>query len=642
LIPSSHEINCRTGLWESQIATTPVEPPFATVSRFMSFHGGFERFSRWVPTVDVLVCAVVLLSGALQLALPLRSDDFFMGDTIYVELATSLLENGKYGVDYNDVQYPPGLPFVLALVCKLWSCSYVTLVRTMSIFLALGLLASYWLLKRVEGTAAAATACLLIASSPIAFAFSTHGVSSDTPYFFFSMVTLTLFTMMDRISNSSGRTLRLGVLCSAGLVASLLIRSSGVALVAGLGGWLTVGSLWTDKATRMCRMRRFSGVMLAGILAQVLWMTWASKHQTVEWPSLEGHPRTYLSQLIVKDGLHPELGTASAADVIARVPQNVVNRATGLVQLLTRKDYIEAAWYSPLVFGALLLIAIGLGASLRREGGSPMEWYFLSHEAMYAVWPWPFEVRFLLPVAPLACIYAWRGGKAIGWTISHRPRAVGAAGTIIGLLACTAASAAAWNSAALQPRIAATFWAVIALASLWIIFPKRFETVRLPTRIVLGRLNALAGWGKRLNLPRAAGWSILTGLVVSGLVLQLKIGKQNLMFDVAKSPSYGSIAAARWIAENAADDAVVMARQLDVVHHYAHRKVVWFPPISDPQVLLQGIRRLDANYIVVTKTWTYYQPSDVECIDALLSEYQGRFQIAKEDARFRIIKVVRE
>ena len=46
----------------------------------------------------------------MQFALPLRSDDFFMGDTIYVELAQSILEKGRYGVDYNDVQYPPGLP----------------------------------------------------------------------------------------------------------------------------------------------------------------------------------------------------------------------------------------------------------------------------------------------------------------------------------------------------------------------------------------------------------------------------------------------------------------------------------------------------------------------------------------------------
>jgi len=41
------------------------------------------------------------------------------------------------------------------------------------------------------------------------------------------------------------------------------------------------------------------------------------------------------------------------------------------------------------------------------------EWYFVGHEAMYLLWPWDLELRFLLPVAPLAGLYAWRGGRRL-------------------------------------------------------------------------------------------------------------------------------------------------------------------------------------------------------------------------------------
>src|SRR5262249_3392903 len=30
----------------------------------------------------------------------------------------------------------------------------------------------------------------------------------------------------------------------------------------------------------------------------------------------------------------------------------------------------------------------------------------------YLLWPWDFEMRFFLPVAPLACFYAWQGARA--------------------------------------------------------------------------------------------------------------------------------------------------------------------------------------------------------------------------------------
>lgn len=266
----------------------------------------------------------------------------------------------------------------------------------------------------------------------------------------------------------------------------------------------------------------------------------------------------------------------------------------------------------------------------------------MSHEAMYLVWPWPFEMRFLLPVAPLACLYLWRGGIALGRILVSRPRMVGAAGALVGLLAGATAGAVGWNSNSMQPKLAAIFWGAIVVASVWMMLPDRSRVQSRFMRDASQRWLQLSVGKMRLSLPRIVGAAIAAGLVTLGMALQLDIGKQNLNFDLTKNPSYGSIAAAQWVADNAAITAVVMARQMDVVHHYAHRKVVWFAPISNPQVLMQGIRRLNANLIIVTKTWTYYRPSDEDCIDAVLKEYPRSFRIAKEEPHFRIIEVVNE
>ena len=565
-----------------------------------------------------------------------------MGDTVYVELAHSILENGRYGLDYNDVQYPPGLPGLIAVQCAVVGCDHAALVRSMAIFFTLAMITSYWLVRREESVTVAATTCLLIGSSPMVFALSTYGVSSDLPYFFASMVTLVLVAHLDRTVTSPTQTLLLGLLCGVTLVLSLLFRSSGVALIAGFGGWLAVGSLWTDEVKRARRLKTFTGIVIAGIVAQTVWMGWVARHETVEWPMLEGHPRTYLSHLKVKSGIQPELGTASVTDVLARVPMNLVERAAGLVRLLTRKEYIESTWYSPLVFGSALLIAIGLGVSLRPNGGTLAEWYFMAHEAMYLVWPWPFETRFLLPVAPLACLYLWRGGAALGPILLHGPRMVGVAGGLVGLLAGATAATVGWNSNSMQPKLAAMLWTAVVIGSVWFVLRDRSRDPIALMRGVLRQQATPPAWKVRLSLPRIVGAAIVACLVTLGIALQLRIGRQNLDFDLTRNPSYGSIAAATWIADHAASNAVVMARQMDVVHHYAQRKVVWFAPISNPQVLMQGIRRLNVDFILVTNTWTYYLPSDSVCIDALLKEYPQSFRIEEEEPRFRIIKVMKE
>lgn len=589
---------------------------------------------------DFLVYVLILSLGVLQFLLPQSGDDFFHGDAIYAELARAIVERGTYRLDFNDVIYPPGFPALLALLSTAAGDSHAVLVRAMSVFVTLGLVASYRLLRGAEGRAMAATACLLFASSPDVFEFSTQWVYSDLPFFAASMSTLVVASLLDAATSARARLL-LGLLCTTLLLSCLLIRSSGVALVAGLAGWLVLGGLGTDRATRRRRLKGFAIVLIAGVVLQGAWMTWVARHETIEWPMLEGHPRSYLSQLKVKSGVRPELGTASPVDVLSRVPENLLNRAAGLMELVTHADYISPAWYSPLVLGSVLLIAAGLGSSLRGAGGSLAEWYFMAHEGMYLIWPWPFEMRFLIPVAPLACLYLWRGAAAIGRGAARSPGAVGLAGLLIGLPAGAAAAFVAWPSGAMQPRLGAIAWALVAAASLWL--RRSSSSERLPGPPAQGRFAPTAfvpKWLPPSSLPRFGAIALVGTLVARGIDMQVEIGRKNLQFDETRYPALGRVAAARWVAEHSPTTAVIMAQQQDVVHRYSNRKVVWLPPLSNPQQLLQGIRRLKVDYIVVTNVWTYYVPSETESIDALLTSYPDAFRIAHDEPRFKIIEVV--
>lgn len=68
---------------------------------------------------DIFVYGLILGLGALQFGLSQRSDDYFTGDTIYFELARSIIEQGFYGFNFKpETLLPPG--FLGVLVRDFW------------------------------------------------------------------------------------------------------------------------------------------------------------------------------------------------------------------------------------------------------------------------------------------------------------------------------------------------------------------------------------------------------------------------------------------------------------------------------------------------------------------------------------------
>ncbi len=590
---------------------------------------------------DLLVHAVLLAFGALEFGLVIRSRDFFAGDTTYFELARSIVDKGFYGFDFQpQTTLPPGFPALVALLCVTVGCSYMVLIRSMAVFATLGLMVSYELLRREQGRAVAGAVCVLLASSPILFILSTRWVDSDLPYFFTSMALLFLARRLDLAKSVPVRTV-LWLLCGFLLVGSVLIRSAGIALLTGGALWLIV-SWFADREAARSRLKTFLPLLVIGLMAQALWTQWAAKREALEWPLVGGYPHSYIAQLRVKNGNQPELGMASLSDIPFRVAQNLGDSADALDTLLVRKGVNPGWWFSPLVLGPVLLVGLGVVCSVGRRGGRWPEWYFVSYEAMYLLWPWDFEERFFLPVAPLACLYLWRGAEALLGVASRNPRTAAAWSLPFSILLGVYAGAAVWTSGRVHPALATIFWAALVVAGVWTV---RTDPHRLSTSLgrLLSRLKqqVVSIGGRSLALPTTIGAVTIAILVGAGIALQVGAGRANLTFDVTKDSHYQDIQAGQWIRAHTANTAVVMARQVDVVYHYSGRRVVWFPPLSDSHMLMQGIRKYGVQFVIVNKrSKSYWIPPEQDCFQSLFSAYPKAFRLVHEEPRLRIFEIV--
>jgi len=586
-------------------------------------------------SIDVLVYLLILGFGALSIALVQRGADYYNGDTTYLELARAIVRTGSYGFNFRaETMLPPGFPVILAILSALLGSSHETLVRSMPVFAVLGIVATYELLRKEHGRGVAAAIALLIASSPILFKFSTVLVFSDLPYFCTSMFGLLLAARLDAARN---RWLLVQAACGLLLVGSLLIRSSGIALFGGLFAWLIV-SAFVDRSNARIRLIKFAPLLIAGLLTQGLLMQWdRHRERRPEWP-IAGYPQSYLSQLMIKNGNNPESGTASLANVPARIAQNAVDRSDELIELVSRKGCCrERRWFAPWVIAPILLVLVGLGASVWKDGGRPYDWYFAGHETIYLLWPWNFETRFFLPVAPLACLYLWRGGVALmGWA-AHKPRAAAAWCLATAALCGTSALVSAPDSGDGRIKLALLIWTIIAAAAAAIWFGDR------ATASVQRCVRAALVPGGLGTMLRAGAACAVIALVAIGLIMEVRVGLDNVAFDVTRDPHYPQIEAAKWLKLHTPEDSVAMARQVDVVYHYAERRIVWFPPTADLSLLMAGITKYHVQYIVVQDAEgenSYWQPPEQDTFDRLLAVQPGRFQLVQHVARGRIFEVV--
>lgn len=602
------------------IDLTPLETPISMPS---------ERHWR-----DRYVYVLLLSLAGLWLAFSGTTSEFVY-DPYYFELARSLLAKTGYGFNFRpEPMIPPGFPALLAVLILGVGHSYAVLIRSMSIFTIAGLIAAYQILKAEEGPAIAGVVCVLFASSPIWFEFSTRMLFSDMPYFFTSMLLIWALPRLDSSTARAATQVLWWALCALLMLTSILVRSTGIALVGGIGGWLVMSSI-RERRFDMRRLAIFIPLIVLGVAAEGAWLSWSARHPVALWP-VHGFQESYVAQLKLKSGNDPELGMATWRDVIKRPLENEDDMVTSVAGLLIHKQ-VAAAWYSPITVIPLALLLVGLGYSFRNSGGGIAEWYFVSYQFLYLFWPWNFELRFQLPVAPLAALYLWRGGLLCWHWIQRMPRAAGAIGCIMAAFGILSSTIFGWRMVHPRPLVCIAVWLLAAGFSA-VILAGGPGLMRRVSR-VSASVVSLAGVS--LSVAEMAGAVAMIGLLAAGVWMQMAVGVENLRRVPEMNPN---IEAAKWIRGNSPPDAVVMARWESLVYHYSGHRVIWFPASSDPELLMTGIRRHHVRLIVVSEDEddSYWKPSDTYCFRELAYAYPMLFQQVHKGAHERVYEVASE
>jgi len=618
-----------------------------------------------VTRVGILVFALIVLFGGAAILFQERSADFLHEDVFYADSARSLIQNGYYGINGRpETTQPPGLPALLAILFVIFGYSRTICLCVMAVCETLAFLAAYELLQRHLPKLVAASFCILLISSPVYFSMAAAWVSPCFPFFFTTVIALLAF---ENYENAPAPTSRLiwGLVLTSAIAASLMVASAGIALLGALVAVIGV-TLLRNRRLGLIRLRRLLPILLIGFAVQGLWMH--RKPAPLEW-SLPGYPAPYLEQLKVKNGNYPELGMASLSDVSGRVAMNVFAQSDLLSQLVLRHGVNQAKIF--ILILPLLLVVAGWAYSMwQTRGEGVLEWYFAGYEFIYLLWPWKMEARFFLPIAPLACFYVWKGIESMHIAVMARPRIVGAVwfplGSLLGISGWYWIHAH-WheNLGRRADELMAFILCVSAIFAAWIAY-----TGRPPS--FLDANSGIGAWLRRslgtsqvspLRLAQFAGCGAVLILFVMGVrnfrniiidekpLLSFHIGRrgdaaipqidptQNASFLNAAAPE---VECALWIRSHTPVNSVVMARQVPTVYHFAERRVVWFPPISNPDVLMQGIQRLKVDYVVVIKHKApYYLPDDDYCFDRLLANSRDAFQIVFQDSNLRVFQVER-
>jgi hypothetical protein len=599
--------------------------------------------------VDIAVFALILCVGIMQFFLVARASDFVQDDVFFADSGRSLIEHGFYGINgYPEANMPPGLSALLGLVHIAGGSSRVVFLHLMTVFGTLGFLVSYELLRRQLPRVVAATICLLLISSRNHFELVTQWVFPSYPYFFAATSALLVARKLETATHLTSRA-GWGILLAALISGSLMFASAGIAFLIAIVACI-FAQLFRDRRLAGDRLRTYLAVLIVGIAVQGVWMSCQRTDASAgiaasEW-SLPGFPQPYISQLKVKSGNYPELGMATPSDFLVRVVKNAYQQSYLLSQtLLGRSTSITSM--SILVLGPLLMITLGWCYSIWRTGGGLQEWYFAGYECIYILWPWTLETRFFLPIAPLACLYVWRGGEALMWLAKNRPRLLGGAWLPLAVFLMVGnwlwihgLWPASQSHAGLQDEASFAAWLLTAICAGWLILGATIWRDRACAllRWWLGSSNGPRIWS--IRILRVLGVAVAIWLCVASVRMQTKIGRANLDPNSPVNRSSADATAGAWIRSHTGTNAVVMARHVPTASHYSERKVVWFPPSSDPALLMEGIRKHGVDFVIVVRRKnSYYLPSDEDCFARLLNVYPDPFRLVDQTSDFRIFRV---
>ena len=192
----------------------------------------------------------------------------------------------------------------------------------------------------------------------------------------------------------------------------------------------------------------------------------------------------------------------------------------------------------------------------------------------------------------------------------------------------------------LEDEFSLAVWLLSGIVAAWMVWA---GTRWLTPTSTFGRLGSMLGRALRVtSSPVAALLGIIAfvGLILAGLVIQI----ENCSINRDRRSNVNQLSqdaeAGKWIRSHIDANAIVMARQVPTVVHYSNRKVIWFPPSSNPRLLIEGIVKHRVNFVlVVRRENSYYLPSDEDCFSPLLKAYPDVFRLVEQGPDFSIFQV---
>lgn len=312
------------------------------------------------------------------------------GDSAGYYILGNALANGE---GFTNIQYidkspanhfPPGYPFIISIIIKLFSNKISTIISVNGFFLWLSVLVLFYLFYRFSKNIYFSFITSIFLLLNVYIMRSSTSMMSEIPFIFFSSLSILFYINTDFEKPFYKNILFFALLLT--ICISYYIRTTGIAIFITVIILLLLKKKWKYVVT-----------MAGGFILLVLpWIIRSSY--------LGGNP--YIQQLLQRNPYRPELGGMEPGDWISRFFENIQRYITreipsgcyNIAGINYKNPMVSQEW----ILGILTLIVIIFGIYKLTHYRRLIIIYLVTNFGILLLWPpvWT-GIRFALPVVPL-------------------------------------------------------------------------------------------------------------------------------------------------------------------------------------------------------------------------------------------------
>jgi hypothetical protein len=332
------------------------------------------------------------------------------GDNANYYMLGKALAAGEGYVNINNIQkspnnhFPPGYPVIISRLIEVFGNSTTLIKIANGLFLLFTLIGLYFLVNRLTNRESATIIVLvLVLLNSHLLRYSTI-MMTEIPFLFFSTITILSVTKINY-----NKPLQKDVyfyIVIALLTISFYIRTSGIALVAGIILFLLLTNRWKHA-------------VVIGLGVLLLTLPWQLRNQNTGG-------NAYVKQLKMVNPYRPELGTANFGDYLIRFGNNVNRYLTKEIPQATlsisKPNYRQPASFSQWLYGIAFFMLIIFGVLNLKKYKLLIFTYLVGTLIILSLWPdvW-VGIRFLLPTVPFLLIGLVNGLQELIYRLTPLP-----------------------------------------------------------------------------------------------------------------------------------------------------------------------------------------------------------------------------